>query len=261
MLYARAITLRNCGRFTVIASDFGSDYRTHTHVTSEALYAALTRGATWRPRLIDLRNDPDTFTLAYDVAAMPIWFLPGIFMADGSPRLPDAYLDTTAFNVVHEFYPSTSLSYVLGNDGLEAKARPYYVPTYGTVQAVKPNQRMVTYAFSPQQDLLQRFAQGQTFVLGKKRTMFQVVELSDIVRGVWKQGSCATTWLELPPHGARHFQSFEVLAATMRYIILRGRTRGGAFVEFHLGESSLCLPDRYLAETPLPGAWMTASRH
>ncbi|MCL6560468.1 MAG: hypothetical protein K6U74_17080, partial [Firmicutes bacterium] len=89
MFYARAITLRNCGRFTVVASDFGSDYRTHTHVTSEALYASLTRGATWRPRLIDLRNDPDTFTQAYDVAAMPVWFLPGIFIAGGSPRLPD----------------------------------------------------------------------------------------------------------------------------------------------------------------------------
>jgi hypothetical protein len=88
VLYARAIILRNCGRFTVAASDFWSDYRTHTHVTGEALYASLTRGATWQPRLIDLKNDPDVFTEAYDVTAMPVWFLPGIFIAEEAIACP-----------------------------------------------------------------------------------------------------------------------------------------------------------------------------
>lgn len=249
MLYARAITLRNCGRFTVVASDFGSDYRTHTHVTSEALYASLTRGATWRPRLIDLKNDPDTFTLAYDVAAMPIWFLPGIFVADGSHRLPDASLDTTNFNVVHEFYPSTSRSYVFQKGALEEKDRPYHVPTYGTIQAVKPDRRLTTYAFSPRRELLDDFAEGQTFILGKKRTMFQIVDLSMVVEGAWKQGECTTGWLELPPNYGGRFQRFEVLAATMRYIILRGATRDKVgYVEFTLPEACLCLPDFYLEQ-------------
>ncbi|MGB9872645.1 MAG: hypothetical protein ACPLYD_13395 [Anaerolineae bacterium] len=253
MLYARAITLRNCGRFTVVASDFGSDYRTHTHVTSEALYASLTRGATWRPRLIDLKDDPADFTLAYDVAAMPIWFLPGIFVADGSPRLPDAALDTAAFNVVHEFYPSTSKAYVFKKGALEEKKnRPYHVPTYGTIQAVKPDQRLITYAFSPRRALLEAFAEGQTFILGKKRTMFQIVGLSAVVEGMQKRGECTTGWLELPPNYGGHFQSFEVVAATMRYIILRGTTRGEvSYVEFIFPGGSLCLPDFYLALVPI----------
>lgn len=247
MLYARAVTLRNCGRFTVVASDFGSDYRTHTHVTSEALYASLTRGATWRPHLIDLENDPADFTLAYDVAAMPIWFLPGIFVADGSPRLSDAHLGSTAFNVVHEFYPSTSKAYIFKKGALQERDRPYYVPTYGTIQAVKPDRRLVTHAFSPRRELLEGFAEGQTFLLGKKRTMFQIVTLSMVVEGEEKQGRCTTGWLELPPRYGDHFQSFEVLTATMRYVILRGTTKGdGSYVQFSFPEGSVCLPDFYL---------------
>ena len=38
--YGQQITLRNCGRFTVVKSDFGADYRTHTHVTEEAFMRA-----------------------------------------------------------------------------------------------------------------------------------------------------------------------------------------------------------------------------
>jgi len=253
MLYARAITLRNCGRFTVIASDFGSDYRTHTHVTSEALYASLTRGATWRPRLIDLKNDPENFTLAYDVAAMPIWFLPGVFLDDGSPRLPDAHLDTTAFNVVHEFYPSTSQSYVFKKGSLEEKDRPYHVPTYGTVQAVKPERRLMTYAFSPQRELLEGFGQGQTFVLGKKRTMFQIVSLSAVVAASPQRGEAITWWLQLPPSSVDRFQEFEVLVVTFRYVILRGKSRHRVrYLEFKWPEDRLCLPDFYLEQIP-PG--------
>ena len=252
MLYARAITLRNCGRFTVVASDFGTDYRTHTHVTSEALYASLTRGATWRPRLINLKDDPDTFTLAYNVDEMPIWFLPGVFVADGGHRLPDAYLDTTAFNVVHEFYPSTSQSYIFTEEGFRARGRPYHVPTYGTVQAIKPDCRLITYAFSPRRELLENYAKDQTFLLGKKRTMVQIVRLSAVVEGVWKQGECTTWWLECPPDYGGRFRSFEVLAATMRYIILRGTTREEVgFVEFPFPNGGLYLPDFYLEQVPI----------
>lgn len=252
MLYARGITLRNCGRFTVVASDFGSDYRTHTHVTSEALYASLTRGATWQPHLIDLKSDPADFTLAYNVAALPIWFLPGILLTQGGSRLPDASLDTNAFNVVHEFYPSTSRSYLFKKGALEEKSRPYHVPTYGTIQAVKPNQRLATYAFSPRRELLDDFAEGQTFLLGKKRTMFQIADLSVVVEGAQKQGECTTAWLELPPNYGGRFQSFEVLAATMRYVILRGKTREKvSYIEFSFPEGSLCFPDFYLELVPM----------
>jgi len=246
LLYARAITLRNCGRFTVVASDFGSDYRTHTHVTSEALYASLTRGATWRPHLIDLKNDAYDFDEAYDVPGLPIWFLPGLFLTEGSYRLPDDDLDSNAFNVVNEFYPSTSRRYIFKRGGLDEKERPYHVPTYGTVQAVKPDRRLKTFAFAPEREPLDGFTQGQTFLLGKKRTMFQIVELSPLAEGLWKSGVCDTGWLELPPNYGRYFQQFQILTATMRYIIVKGVTKDEVkFVEFPLDSNIIRLPDFY----------------
>ncbi len=249
MLYARAITLRNCGRFTVVASDFGSDYRTHTHVTSEALYASLTRGATWKPRLIDLKNDTYAFTETYDVQKMPIWFLPGLFSAGEGYHLPDDHLDTNSFNVVNEFYPSTSKCYVFKKGNLDEKPRPHHVPTYGTVQAVKPDRRLTTYAFSPKKELLESFIEGQTFLLGKKRTMFQIIELSAVAEGLWKNGACSTEWLELPPNYGGYFRQFQILTATMRYIIVRGMTRGEVkYVDFPLvgnNGNNICLPEFY----------------
>ena len=249
MLYARAITLRNCGRFTVVASDFGSDYRTHTHVTSEALYASLTRGATWKPRLIDLKNDTYAFTETYDVQKMPIWFLPGLFSAGEGYHLPDDHLDTNSFNVVNEFYPSTSKCYVFKKGNLDEKPRPHHVPTYGTVQAVKPDRRLTTYAFSPKKELLEIFIEGQTFLLGKKRTMFQIIELSPVAEGLWKNGACSTDWLELPPNYGGYFQQFQILTATMRYIIVRGMTKDEVkYVDFPLvgnNGNNICLPEFY----------------
>jgi len=249
VLYARAITLRNCGRFTVVASDFGSDYRTHTHVTSEALYASLTRGATWKPRLIDLKNDTYAFTETYDVQKMPIWFLPGLFSAGEGYHLPDDHLDTNSFNVVNEFYPSTSKCYVFKKGNLDEKPRPHHVPTYGTVQAVKPDRRLTTYAFSPKKELLEIFIEGQTFLLGKKRTMFQIIELSPVAEGLWKNGACSTDWLELPPNYGGYFQQFQILTATMRYIIVRGMTKDEVkYVDFPLvgnNGNNICLPEFY----------------
>jgi hypothetical protein len=254
MLFARAITLRNCGRFTVIASDFGSDYRTHTHVTSEALYASLTRGGTWRPRTIDLRDDPVDFTLAYDVAAMPIWFLPGIFMVDGSPRLPGGHLDTTAFNVVHEFYPSTSKTYVFKKDSLTEKDRPYHVPTYGTIQAIKPDGRLKTYAFSPRPELLEGFVERQTFVMGKKRTMFQIVALTGIAESDIAEGRFDTPFIQVTLGDVSKFVSYDIVVATMRYLILRGRSREKEnFQRFEFEGETIHIPEWYLKRCHLLG--------
>jgi hypothetical protein len=247
MLYARAIHLRNCGRFTVLESDFGSDYRTFTHVTSEALYASLTRGVTWRPHTISVKHNPASFPLAYDVAAMPLWFVPGVFALEGDD------LDIAVWNVVNEFYPTTSKSYVIKNGAVEQEKKyPKHVPIYGTIESLLPDHRLTTYAFSAERALLDVFAPEQTFLLGKKRTMMQIMALSPVVAGVDRVGICTTGWLELPPTAAGRFQSFEVAAATMLYLVIRGTTRDeGRYVEFALGEESLCLPDFYLEHLPI----------
>jgi len=252
MLYARAITLRNCGRFTHISSDFGADYRTHTHVTSEALYASLTHEATRRrPRFIDLENDVYDFAADYDVNSKPVWFLPGIFVdTDGGQVTPER-LDTSYFNVISSVYPSTSQSFSFKRGELKASKRSHRVPTFGSIQAVLPDNLLVTVGFSPNESLLAAFVLSQTFLLGKKRTMFQVIALSDVVEGVVKEGQCTTAYLQVPPNSSMRFQSFEVLAATMRYIILRGETREHVrYLEFTFPDRRICLPDFYLEQTP-----------
>lgn len=250
ILYARTIWLRNCGRFTHVSSDFGSQYHTHTFVTSEALYAALTRGVTWRhnERFIDLEEDAsksaggDYFFCDYDVAAKPLWFTPGLFVDEqGKPLAKQSgVVDKTDFNVVAEGYPST------GGDG-----RPSYVPTYGRIESILPNHRLLAYAFSPLRAEVEQFQVNQTFMLGKKRTMFQVTRLSEIVEGQWQDGECTTSWLELPPRYGVQFRSFEVLAGTMRYLIIRGVTREATeYVAFSLPEGLICLPAFYLKLIP-----------
>jgi hypothetical protein len=256
-LYARRITLRNCGRFSVVLSDFGADYRTHTHVTGEALYASLTRGATWWPRPIVVQQDKYDFTRDYRVEEMPLWFTPGVFHhEERDPHLPAEDLDATFFNAVSEAYPTTSQAYGFDrkSDRLRRipSGRPNHVPTYGTWQAVLPDHRLITYAFSPRRKLLESFIKSQTFLLGKKRTMFQIIALSDVIKGAVKEGQCTTTYLQIPSNNSTRFQSFEVLAATMRYVILRGTTREEMeYIEFPFSGGPVCLPDFYLEQTPL----------
>lgn len=49
-LYARGLLLRTCGRFLHIASDFGSNYKTLPFLSSEMLYAGLSRERSRIPR-------------------------------------------------------------------------------------------------------------------------------------------------------------------------------------------------------------------
>jgi hypothetical protein len=264
-LYARAITLRNCGRFTVIASDFGGDYRTQTHVTSQALYASLTRSASWRAGgtinghpvypAIQVKKDTYNFAADYDLQALPLWFTPGLFVGDNGAALSDQALDAGYFNVVHECYPSTSKQFKFNKKGqLKGAKRPPRVPTYGTWQGILPDRRLHTVALAHDPALLEGFEAGQTYLLGKKRTMMQITSLSEIIPGEEKQGVCHTSLLQLAPEQITHFRSFDVVAATMRYLVVQGKTREKVmYVEFTLNSGMFAptFPDFYLETTPL----------
>jgi len=255
-LYARAVWLRNCGRFTHVSSDFGSQYHTHTFVTSEALYASLTREVAWRhtSRFIDLEEDAgkavsgDYFVCDYDVQAKPIWFMPGVFVDEQLQPLPKErrVVDKNDFNVIDEGHPGTGRRV----DGTE---RRFFCPTYGRIESVLPDHRLLTYAISPRRDELGWFSVDQVFLMSKKRTMFQIVELSAVVEGVWRNGACDSGWwLELPPNDSTRFQSFMVLAATMRYLILQGVIREEVkYLEFLFPDATLRLPDFYLEQIPI----------
>jgi hypothetical protein len=235
MLYARAFLLRNCGRFTHVSSDFGSQYHTHTFVTSEALYAGLTRGVAWRHqgKFVDLDEDArksaaeDYFFCDYDVTKRPLWFTPGVFIErDSFALLPKrrGAVDKNDFNVVDEDYPST------GGTRFDGKVRRYFCPTYGKIEGVLPDHRMLALALSPSEAALQDFSANQTFLLGKKRTMFQLLELSDI-------GSLASAPASVNLHDCfpvqvntqtlGKFSQFQVIAGTARYLLVRGQTSDG----------------------------------
>lgn len=234
-LYARKIVLRNCGHFTVIQSDFGADYRTHTHVSCEALFASLSRGVTWQPKPIVIKQDTDDFARDYNPSTFPLWFTPGLFVdASGRHQLSLEMYDTTYFNVLHEVYPTTSKSYGFDKSGkLEQQSRPHHTPTYGTWQSIKPNNSLITFAFAPNVMLLEAFAVGQTFLLGKKRTMMQIIHAGKVAEGKFQSGSCLTPFLQVPTTGASLFQSFEVLAGTIKYLIMRGTTQQETrFIQF-----------------------------
>jgi hypothetical protein len=253
-VYAQKITLRNCGRFTIVKSDFGADYRTHTHVTAEALYASLTRGATWQPQPIIVKQDNYDFLRDYNVAALPLWFTPGIFeFTQNTTESPTDDLDTTFFNAVSEVYPTTSRRHTMDTDDtIKVGSRPRHVPTYGSWQAVQPDRWLTTYAFSPERERLEGFRENQTYLLGKKRTMFQIINLSDIAEGQWKSGECSTVWLQGAPDFGGLFRQFEISAVTMRYIILRGTTRDAVdYLDFDLLGGQLRLPDFYLEPLPI----------
>jgi galactose-1-phosphate uridylyltransferase len=228
-LYARALLLRNCGRFTHVSSDFGSQYHTHLFVTSEALYASLTRGVTWRheSRFVDLDDDAskssreDYFFCDYDVSRKPIWFTTGVFVDEQLRPLAKErrVVDKNDFNVVDEDYPSTG-----GN------RRADYVPTYGRIESVLPNHLLFTCALSPQHSELETFLPQQTFLVGKKRTMFQLVRESDVV----ELGLSALTAqideyvpLQVKLDEMRNFREYQVLAATARYLVVHGRITEG----------------------------------
>ncbi len=253
MLYARALLLRNCGRFTHVSSDFGSQYRTHTFASSEALYASLTRGVTWRHanRFVDLKEDAkksasdDYFFRDYDVKAKPIWFTTGVFVDEELHLLSKQrdVVDRNDFNVVNEGYPGT------GGGG-----RPYFVPTYGRIEGVLPDHRLLTCALSSQESELEGFALGQTFLMGKKRTMFQITDVSGIEELVEVEDDAPIEEcqpVQVSVTEVSNFREYEILAGTARYLLVRGRA-----LETSLGTSFGSSNGTLESKRILPAFWV-----
>ncbi|MBD3183972.1 hypothetical protein GF312_16930 [Candidatus Poribacteria bacterium] len=256
MLYARSFIMRNCGRFTHISSDFGSQYHTHTFVTSEALYASLTRGATWKheSKFIDLKSDAekslsaDYFFCDYAVNEKPLWFTPGVFVDRNLKPLQKQkkVVDKSNFNVVDEDYPST------GGTRPDGKSRGYYCPTYGTIEAILPNHWMFTWAMSPDVEELECFRVNQIFMMGKKQTMFQIIQLSQVLSGKYSVDICQTPYIQVSPLDIKTFANFEVLAATARYMLIKGELRNAephwTFENAHIRKYgySFSIPEFYL---------------
>jgi hypothetical protein len=214
-LYARKIVLQNCGRFLHVSSDFGSKYKTHLFLTSEALYAGLTRELTRRARWVDLDSDEYDFFATYNLSDWPVWFTPGLFVNDYLVPLSKSpgVVDTNLFNVLDEDYPGTG--------GGSRKRKPY-CPTYGAMEMVLPGRRLLTYCFSRRAELLEQFREGSVYLLGKKRTMFQIIEVSPVVACVLTKP--ANIWsCQVSLEFISSFTEYTVHAVTRRYLLISGK--------------------------------------
>jgi hypothetical protein len=241
VLYARWLTLRNCGRFLHVASDFGSNYHTHAFLSQEMLYAGLTRERTREPRrFVDAFGGYD-FYRDFRVKNLPLWFSVGILVDQTGHLLPKSrqVADVNQFNSIRESTPTTKLRGA--------------VPTYGSIESILPDNRFKTLAVSPGKEYLLAFAPGQVFWMGKKRTMFQMTDsLGTIVLGKPRQGNCLTPFIQVKPADSMRFTRMEVIAGTQRYIVIRGEVKDSKAYCFNFEDGSIGLPyfslDRFLKQ-------------
>jgi hypothetical protein len=221
--------LRNCGRFLHVAGDFGSNYSTHPFLSSEMLYAGLTRELTRRPRTFTEKMSEYDFFGDFDVTARPLWFTPGILLDQRSGSAAGKtrdFLDTHLFNSTLEERP-----------GIQYKDR---LPKYGSMETILPGNLFRTLMMSPDKEVLESYGRGQIFWMGKKRTMFQVEELGDSSSAKLEDGSCSTEYVQVSASEINAFDSYSVLGASQRYLVVRGE---GVFEHLKFSNQELsCVP-------------------
>ncbi len=215
VLYARAITLRNCGRFMHVSSDFGSNYQTHAFLSGEMLHAGLGRERTRRPREYSAAMRDYDFWADFAVHEWPVWFTPAMLVNETGQVIPKSRRDAD----IHTF---NSLK-----DGVPGIQDDDRFPKFGTMETILPGRLFRTLAISPKESLLKHLEVGQIFWMGKKRTMFQIVHngLSEITNATPQEQTWQTPFVQVHTTDASMFDSFEIIAATQRYMVMRGRTK------------------------------------
>ncbi|MDI3508332.1 MAG: hypothetical protein PWP48_400 [Clostridiales bacterium] len=212
-LFCRRFVLRNCGRFLHISSDFGSKYKTHLFVTSEALYAGMTREMTRKPKMVDIKEDVYDFYATYDIAGFPVWFTPGIFVEDTAilePIRSRKMIDVNTFNVMDEDYPGTG----------SGKKR-HSSPTYGTMESILPGNYLVFFGFSTCEKYLSSYQMGSVYMLGKKRTMCQIVDMSPVCLCDYDRNGDVYP-VQIDHMQINDFSEYTIHAVTMRYMLVSG---------------------------------------
>lgn len=210
-LYGRRILLRNCGRFLHVAGDFGSNYSTHPYLSSEMLYAGLTRELSRRPRSFMEKMSGYDFFRDFDVATRPVWFIPGILLDRCTGQVAGKarnLLDIHLFNPTLEERPGTQT-----NDRS---------PKYGSMETVLPGNVFRTLALAPSEELLEAYEEGQVFWMGKKRTMFQIAELGETLAAEFADERCTTEYVQVPSQSINAFEAYSVLGASQRYLVVSG---------------------------------------
>lgn len=214
-MYARAFLLRNCGRYTMVRSDFGSDYSTCHFLSEESLYAGLTREVTRKFGKID-ENMGSDFLMWYDVSARPVWFTPGIFVSSL------VQVDRMKYNVVDEAVPSTSKSTVFDRKRNRNFVDRNNIATFGSVESILPNQKVFTIGISPEECFLSCYSPQDVYLIGKKRTMFEVLDVSGVVRLEVAELQ-ETVPIQVKMEDLNEFSSYTIRDVNARYFLVEGK--------------------------------------
>lgn len=221
--------LRNCGRFLHVAGDFGSNYSTHPYLSSEMLYAGLTRELSRRPRTFADKMSGYDFFGDFDVGSKPVWFTPGILVDrhTGQPAGRNrSLLDAHLFNSTLEDRP-----------GIQDNNR---LPKYGSMETVLPGNLFRTLAMSPNEEMLETYKEDQVFWMGKKRTMFQIAELGKVAVAELRDEHCVTEYVQVSSRAVNTFEAYSVLGASQRYLVVSGE---GSFKHLSFSSPELrCVP-------------------
>lgn len=228
-LYGRRVLLRNCGRFLNVAGDFGSNYSTHPYLSSEMLYAGLTRELSRRPRTFAEKMSGYNFFGDFDVVSIPVWFTPGVLVDQDTRQATGRsrnLLDTHLFNSTLEERPG-----IQDNDRL---------PKYGSMETVLPGNLFSTLAMSPSEHSINAYTEGQVFWMGKKRTMFQIAELGRTATAEFRDKHCVTEYVQVSSQAVNTFEAYSVLGTSQRYLVVAGE---GSFEHLSFSSPELrCVP-------------------
>ncbi len=227
-VYGRVVILKNCGRFLNIASDFGSEYKTHPFLTEQMVYAGLTR----ENEMIgesELRIEKGVIPDKYDFNSrysIPNgrYFTCGYLLDKGEFENDRKIIygnknrynsDVNDFNSIDET-----------NAGVQTNKQ---LPKFGNIESIIPNNYFLTFAFSREKEYLDKYYVGQTFYMGKKRTMFQIETLSEIALGNQVNDKIREADIELPIQVTNKeinkFEYYSILTITQRYILVKGKPR------------------------------------
>ena len=216
-VYGRAIILRNCGRFLNIASDFGSEYKTHPFLTEQMVYAGMTREKDVEKGQVPEKYD---FESRYNIPNNK-YFTCGYIIdkekyeANSSIQLWNKNRDNSDINDFNSIDETEA--------GVQTNKK---LPKYGNIECILPNNYFLTFAFSTNKNFLKEYYAGQTFYMGKKRTMFQIEDLSQIDKN---KISNEETELFLPIQvdnkEIEQFNYYEIVTVTQRYVLVKGKTK------------------------------------
>jgi hypothetical protein len=222
----------------MVRSDFGSDYVTCRFLSEESMYAGLTREATRTFGRIDPKMESD-FAKAYDIPSLPIWFTPGIFVHRKTFELDrEIPVGQTKYNVLDEATPVTNKNTVYDKKGNRVLKERGNIATFGSIEAVLPDQRVLTIAVSPDPNLLSRYRPQDVFFMGKKRTMFELLEVSEVMP-LQEEELQETVPVQVQMEQLSEYHSYTIHDVNARYFLVDGRAAKTWTLDAQMGAARL----------------------